>query len=126
LAAQEQENNAKETEVSDSVQRMLQNGGAQSGFGLQIELKDDFTSDSDSTSDSNNQGTGSGSKIAVAVVVLIILSGGCRLGFLFCKRRYRREDKEENIVNCHSKATSIDTNPISSLLVSNVLIPKSA
>jgi hypothetical protein len=120
MAAHHQENSGNETEAAGSVQRMLQNGGSQSGFGLQIVLQDDLTSDS------NSQGSGSGSDfaVAVAVVVLIAFAGGCGLGFLFCTRRGRKE--EENIVKHPSKGACIDTYSMSGVVVCNVLIPKSA
>jgi hypothetical protein len=131
IAAQHQESNDKETKVTESVQRILQNGGAPSGFGLQIELQDDLTSES------NSQGSGRGSDFVGAVVVLIALAGGCGLGFLFCTRRDREEDKEEDTVDADlafsfaqeerkRKAASIDTYPINRVVVCNVLIPKSA
>jgi hypothetical protein len=103
IAAQQQENNVGEIVVGASAQRMLQDGGSQSGFGLQIELKDDLEGDS------NIQGSGGSSQIAVAVIVLIFLAGGCGLGLLFSTRRGRKEDKEEDIVKHHSSAASVGT-----------------
>jgi hypothetical protein len=96
MAAQQQENNGKETGVGASTQRMLQDGGGESGFGLQIQLKDDLASDP------NSQDIGSGSNMGAAVLVLIVLTGGCGLGFLFCTKRDRREDMEEKFVKHHS------------------------
>jgi hypothetical protein len=103
MAAQQHQYNGKEAVVGASTHRMLQDGAAESGFGLQINLKDELASDSDS------QGSGSGSQMAVAVLVLIVLTGGCGLGFFFCTRRARNKDKEEDIVKHHSSAASVDT-----------------
>jgi hypothetical protein len=83
---------------------MLQDGAGQGGFGLQIALKDDLTSESDI------QGSGSGSQMAVAVLVLIVLAGGCGLGFLFFTRRSRKEvNVEDNVKHHRSSDASVDT-----------------
>jgi hypothetical protein len=102
--AQQQENDGNEIAIAASTLRMLQDGAAQSGFGLPINLQDDLASDF------NSQGSGSESQMALAVLVLTVLAGGCGLGFLFYTRRAREEDKEEDIiVKHHISAASIDT-----------------
>jgi hypothetical protein len=100
MAAQQQENYGKEIVVASSARRMLQEGAAESGFGLQVNLKDEIASDSDS------QGTGSGSQMAAALLVLTVLAAGCGLGFSFFTKEARKQDKEEDIVKHHSSAAS--------------------
>jgi hypothetical protein len=103
MAAQQQDNYGKEIVVASSAQRMLQEGAAESGFGLQVNLKDEVASDSDS------QGTGSGSQMGAALLVLTVLAAGCGLGFFFFTKEARKKDKEEDIVKHYSSAASVDT-----------------
>jgi hypothetical protein len=79
--------------VTGSSQRMLQDGAAQSEFGLEVGLQgiNGVSSGQDDTDG------GGGSAIVVAVVILILLASGCGLGFLFCTKR--RSRKEELVVN---------------------------
>jgi hypothetical protein len=99
------------TVVADSSQRMLQDGAAQSEFGLEVGLQgiNGVPSDQDDSSSSS----GGGSAIAVAVVVLILLASGCGLGFFFCTKRKSR--KEEILVDKnhhhHGSAASVGTYP---------------
>jgi hypothetical protein len=77
----------------------LQDGAAQSEFGLEVGLQGingvPISSGQDDSSD--------GSPILVAVVILILLAGGCGLGVcFFTKRRSRKEEIERSIdVNKH-------------------------
>jgi hypothetical protein len=101
MAAQEKANNNNEVSVvvGSPVQRMLQDGAAQSEFGLEVGLQGingvPISSGQDDSSD--------GSPILVAVVILILLAGGCGLGVcFFTKRRSRKEEIERSIdVNKH-------------------------
>jgi hypothetical protein len=75
--------------VAESSQRVLQDGAAQSEFGLKVGLQgiNGVPSDQDDSSSSSD----GGSPILVAVVVLILLANGCGLGFfsfaLYAKSR---------------------------------------
>jgi hypothetical protein len=97
---QQQSNNNEVSVVADSsVQRMLQDGAAQSEFGLQVGLQG-INGVSDSGEDDSS---GGGNSILVAVVILILLAGGCGFGFcFFTKRRSRKEEIKRSIdVNKH-------------------------
>jgi hypothetical protein len=94
--------------VADSSQRMLQDGDAESDFGLQVGLQginaDPVSQDSSSSG---------GSAFVVAVIVLIMLAAGCgSLGFFYCTKR--ATGKEEIVVDKHhhhSSAASVETYP---------------
>jgi hypothetical protein len=94
--------------VADSSQRMLQDGAAQSEFGLEVGLQgiNGVSSDQDDSSSSSD----GGSAIVVAVVVLILLASGCGLGFFFCTKRDRKEETKD-ILNYHGSAASVATYP---------------
>jgi hypothetical protein len=100
MAAQEKANNNNEVSVvtGSPVQRMLQDGAAQSDFGLDVGLQGINGVPVSVQDDSSN-----GSPILVAVVILILLAGGCGLGFcFFTKRGSRKEEIKRSIdVNKH-------------------------
>jgi hypothetical protein len=76
--------------VTDSAQRMLQEGENQSQFGLEVPLQG-FDGDSGDQGSSS----GGGSAIIVAAVVLIVLAaGGCFAFVVFTKRNRKEEPKD--------------------------------
>jgi hypothetical protein len=127
-------NNNKETAivsaVADSSQRMLQDGTAQSGFGLGVGLqgiRDDVSGqgamilqgnsgDASSQGESNDDGEGGPNSqgtddegeldIVVIVVVVTVSAAGCCLFFCLCARRRRREEREEII---RHRSSSVDS-----------------
>jgi hypothetical protein len=95
--------------VAESSQRMLQDGAAQSEFGLEVGLQG-INGDGGNSSGQDDSSGGGDSPILVAVVVLVLLAGGCGLGFFFCTRRNRKEESKD-IVNHHSSNESVATYP---------------
>ncbi len=84
--------------------RVLQDGAAQSEFGLEVGLQG-----INGIANSRDEGSGgSGSAIVDAVLVSILLVAGCGLGFLFCTRRDRKEETEETWTH-HSSAASVNS-----------------
>jgi hypothetical protein len=117
LAAGESESAIVSVAADSSVsQRMLQAGGTQSEFGLQVGLQGINGASNSGQDDTSSSG---GSPIVVAVVILILLAAGGGLGFFFCtKRRTRKEeivgvDKHHhyNHHHSHSSAASVGTYP---------------
>jgi hypothetical protein len=116
MAAQQQQNNNNEVSVvaDSSVQRMLQDGAAQSEFGLEVALQGiNGVPISDGQDDSSD-----GSPILVAVVILILMASGCGFGFCcFTKRRSRKEEIKRSIDvnkrhhNPHDSNGSVGTYP---------------
>jgi hypothetical protein len=106
MAAQQQQNNNNEVSVvADSpVQRMLQDGAAQSEFGLEVGLQG-INGIINGQDDSSGGGS---SAIFDAVLVLILLVAGCGIGFFFCTRRDRKEEMEETWAH-HSSAASVNS-----------------
>jgi hypothetical protein len=105
MAAQEKANKNNEVSVvvPSPVQRMLQDGAAQSEFGLEVGLQG-----INGIANGQDEGSGgSGSVIFDAVLVLILLVAGCGLGFFFCTRR-DKEEKEETWTH-HSSAASVNS-----------------
>jgi hypothetical protein len=121
-------NNNKEIAIvsvdADSSQRMLQDGPAQSDFGLEVGLqgiRDDVSGQGtlegmsgENTLQSNNGNSSQvddddqvtddeGVGVGVIVVIVTILAAGCYIFFCLCARRRRRENKEEiSTTNIHS------------------------
>jgi hypothetical protein len=111
MAAHQNIDESNVSVVADSsVQRMLQDGAAQSEFGLEVGLQGingvPITGGEDDSS--------GGSAIVVAVVILILLASGCGLGFCFCTKRRNRK-QEEFVLNKrrrqHGDAASVGTYP---------------
>jgi hypothetical protein len=75
--------------VADSSQRMLQDGAAQSDFGLEVGLQG-INGDSSGQDDSSTS-SGGGSAIVVAVLSFILLAAGCGLLFFLCAKKLREE-----------------------------------
>jgi hypothetical protein len=92
---EDQQGNAVTEEHSQRKLQVAPQDG-ESQFGLQIGLQGDIA-DSQGSSDNGS----SGSTILVAVIVLVILAAGCGLGFVFCTRKRRKQEKED-IVTHHS------------------------
>jgi hypothetical protein len=91
MAAQQNRNDSRSSVVSvvaDSSQRMLQDGAAQSEFGLEVGLQG-INGDGDSSGQDDSSGDG-GSAIVAAVVVLVLLAFGCGVGLFFCTRKGRK------------------------------------
>jgi hypothetical protein len=114
MAAQQQQSKNNEVSVitDSSVQRMLQDGAAQSEFGLEVGLQGINGVPINGQDDSSGGGN---SAIGVAVVVLILLASGCGFGFWFCTKRRNRKE-EEIVVNKHrdqhgNAASSVGTYP---------------
>jgi hypothetical protein len=94
--------------VADSSQRMLQDGAAQSEFGLEVGLQGiNGNGDSSGQDDSSSDG---GSAIVAAVVVLVLLAFGGGVGLFFCTRKGRKEESMD-IVNHHNSNNSVGTSP---------------
>jgi uncharacterized iron-regulated membrane protein len=113
LQQQESKNNDRDesvVEVTDSsVQRVLQDGAAQSEFGLEVGLQG---IDGGPIGKGDSSGGGN-TAIVVALVVLFLLASGSGLVF-YTKRRSRKEE-EIVVVNKnhhdHSSAASVGTYP---------------
>jgi hypothetical protein len=108
MAAQQNRDDSRSSVVSvvaDSSQRMLQDGAAQSEFGLEVGLQG-IIGDGDSRGQDDSSGDG-GSAIVTAVVVLVLLAFGCGAGLFFWTRKGRKED----IVNHHNSNNSLGTSP---------------
>jgi hypothetical protein len=113
LAAGESESVIVSVVADSSVpQRMLQAGGTQSEFGLQVGLQGINGASNSGQDDTSSSG---GSPIVVAVIVLILLAAGGGLGFFFCtKRRTRKEEivrVDKHHHHNHSSAASVGTYP---------------
>jgi hypothetical protein len=111
MASQQRNLDSDESEVSvvsvvtDSTQRMLQEGENQSEFGLQVGLQG-FDGESDDQGDSSD----GGSAIMYAAVVLILLAAGGCFAFVVCTRRNRKEEPKDT--NYHdSPNASVSTYP---------------
>jgi hypothetical protein len=76
--------------VTDSAQRMLEEGDNQSEFGLEVRLQG-------INGDSGDQGSSSGgtSSIIYAAVVLIVLAAGGCFAFVACTKRNRKEGPKD-------------------------------
>ncbi len=110
MAAQQNRDDSRSSVVSvvaDSSQRMLQDGAAQSEFGLEVGLQG-VNGDGGNSNGEDDSGSGGSSAIVGAVVVLVLLAAGCGLGFFFGTKRNR---KEETIENHHSSNDSVGTYP---------------
>jgi hypothetical protein len=94
--------------VADSSQRMLQDGAAQSEFGLEVGLQG-INGDSDSSGQDDSSDDG-GSAIVAAVVVLVLLAIGGGAGFFFYTRKISKEESMD-IVNHHKSINSVSTSP---------------
>jgi hypothetical protein len=90
--------------VVDSSQRKLQDGAAQSEFGLEVVLQG-INGIINGQDDSSG---GGGSAMFDAVLVLILLVAGCGIGLFFCTRRDRKEEIEETWTH-HGSATSVNS-----------------
>jgi hypothetical protein len=113
LAAGQSESAIVSVVADSSVsQRMLQAGGTQSEFGLQVGLQGINGASNSGQDDTSSSG---GSPIVVAVIVLILLAAGGGLGFFFCtKRRTRKEEivrVDKHHHHNHSSAASVGTYP---------------
>jgi hypothetical protein len=84
--------------VTDSLQRMLQEGANESEFGLEVALQDHCSS------------SGGVSTMVVIAVVLIALAAGGGFGFVCGKRRNRKEEPKDD-ADHHSSNSSIGTYP---------------
>jgi hypothetical protein len=103
MAAQKKENNnnnndSDESVVSDWSQRLLQNGAAETEFGLGVGLQG-INGVSNGQDDSSG---GVGSALVVATVVFVLLAIGCGLGF------YLRSPKEQIAVEKHNHNIGCD------------------
>jgi hypothetical protein len=89
--------------VTDTAQRMLQEGENQSDFGLEVGLQG-------INGESGDQGSSSdgGSSIIVAAVVLILLAAGGCFAFVACTRRNRKEEPKD-IVDHDSRNANVGT-----------------
>jgi hypothetical protein len=88
MAAQQNRDDSRSSVVSvvaDSSQRMLQDGAAQSEFGLEVGLQG-INGDGDSSGQDDSSGDG-GSAIVAAVVVLVLLAFGCGVGLFFLHKK---------------------------------------
>jgi hypothetical protein len=90
--------------VADSSQRVLQDGAAQSDFGLEVGLQG-INGDSSGQDDSSTS-SGGGSAIAVAVLNFILLAAGCGIIFFLCTKKLRQV--KEKIVKHRSANTYHD------------------
>jgi hypothetical protein len=85
--------------VTDSAQRVLQEGENQSDFGLEVRLQG-------INGESGDQGSSSdgGSSIVYAAVVLILLAAGGCFAFVACTRRNRKEEPKDTNYHDNSNA----------------------
>jgi hypothetical protein len=90
--------------VSDSSQRMLQDGAAQSEFDLKVGLQGIYGI----INGQDDSSGGGGTPFFDAVLVLIMLVVGCGLGFFLCTRRDRKEEPEETWPH-HSSGASVNS-----------------
>jgi hypothetical protein len=95
--------------VADSSQRTLQDGAAQSEFGLEVGLQG-INGDGDSSGQDDSSSDG-GSAIVAAVVVLVLLAFGGGAGLFFCTRKGRKEESKDIANHHHNSNNSVGTSP---------------
>jgi hypothetical protein len=105
LAAGQSESAIVSVVADSSVsQRMLQAGGTQSEFGLQVGLQGSNGDSNSGQGDGSDSGSGSGGNAIAAVIVLFLLSAAGLFYFL-CAKKKRQQEKLEEVTMHHSGNT---------------------
>jgi hypothetical protein len=106
---------ARENRIAEA--RILQDGGAQSPFGLDVELTLDIIGPEGGSRSDSGSGSGSSSSdsiLLVAVLVLVVLALVCGFGFCFFTQiRLKRHEKEEIVTMHTSPITTYMHNSVS-------------